>query len=230
MDKPVDAAQIAALRLLDSSSVSNAIETFDVRLRNEGFTNGSVRCLFEALPPAVGYAVTARIHCSTPPPVGHNYNDRTDWWNYIVTVPAPRIVVIQDADERPGLGAMVGEVHANILRALGCVAGVTNGAVRDLPAVRELGLQLFASCITPSHAFAHIVDFGQPVEVAGLNVLSGELLFGDRHGLVSIPTDLAASLPSVAAAMRERERKVIDVCRSPEFSVEKLRSIIGHLD
>ena len=230
MDKPVDAAQIAALRLLDSSSVSNAIETFDVRLRNEGFTDGRIHCLFEALPPVVGYAVTARIHGSTPPPVGQTYNDRTDWWNYIVTVPAPRIVVIEDTDQRPGLGAMVGEVHANILRALGCVAIVTNGAVRDLPAVRELGLQLFAGCVTPSHAFAHIVDFGEPVEVAGLPVPSGELLFGDRHGIVSIPAGLAASLPSVVAAMRERERQVIELCRSPEFSAEKLRSVVGDLD
>jgi 4-hydroxy-4-methyl-2-oxoglutarate aldolase len=228
--KPVDAADIAALRRLDSSTVSNAIETFDMRLRNEGFSDGSIRCLFEELPPVVGHAVTARIHCSTPPPVGHSYNDRTDWWNYILAVPAPRVVVVQDADERPGLGALVGEVHANILRALGCVAVATNGAVRDLPAVHDLGLQLFAGCVTPSHAFAHIVDFGQPVDVAGLNVSSGDLLFGDRHGLVSIPAELAARIPSVAATMREAERKVVEVCRSPGFSIDKLRSVINHLD
>jgi 4-hydroxy-4-methyl-2-oxoglutarate aldolase len=230
VDALVDMTVIAALRGLDSSIVSNAIETFDVRLRNEGFTNGSIRCLFHGLPPAIGYAVTARIRCATPPPVGHNYDDRTDWWNYILTVPAPRVVVIEDADERPGLGAMVGGVHANILRALGSVAVVTNGAVRDLPAVRELGLQVFAGSTTPSHAFAHIVDFGQPVKVAGLPVTSGELLFGDRHGVVSIPADLAASLPSVATKMRAAEQKVIDVCRSPDFSIEKLRSVVGHLD
>ena len=89
-------------RQFDSASVSNAIETFDVRLRNEGFADGRIRCLFPDQPPVVGHAVTARIRSSAPPPVGLSYHDRTDWWNYIVSVPAPRIVVVQDVDDRPG--------------------------------------------------------------------------------------------------------------------------------
>src|SRR5581483_9151427 len=104
--------------------VSNAIETFGVRLRNEGFTDRRIHCMFPQLPPVIGYAVTATIRCSTPPPVGHEYADRTDWWNHILKTPAPRIVVVQDVDDTPGLGAFVGEVHADILRALGCVAYV----------------------------------------------------------------------------------------------------------
>ena len=133
-------------RRLDSASVSNAIETFDVRLRNEGFADGRLRCLFDDLPPVIGHAVTARIRCSAPPPVGHSYHDRTDWWNYILTVPAPRVVVVEDADERPGVGAFVGEVHANILRALGCVGYATNGiGARSSTASARLGFQLFAS-------------------------------------------------------------------------------------
>ena len=108
---------------------------------------------------------------------------------------------VQDVDERPGLGAFVGEVHANILRALGCVAYVTNGTVRDLRAVHDVGLQAFASGTTPSHAFAHIVGFGAPVEIAGLAVAPGDLLFGDRHGLVSVPPAAAADVRSIAADM-----------------------------
>ena len=69
--------------------MSNAIERYDVRLRNEGFADGSVRCQFDDLPPVTGHAVTARIRCSTPPSVGRGYRDRTDWWNYILTIPPP---------------------------------------------------------------------------------------------------------------------------------------------
>src|SRR5882724_1236707 len=118
----LDAALAAALRRLDGCTIANAIERFDVRLRNEGFTDGRIRCLFERLAPVLGHAVTARIRSSTPPPVGHNYLDRTDWWTHINTVPAPRIVVVQDVDDTVGRGALVGEVHANILRALNCHA------------------------------------------------------------------------------------------------------------
>ena len=52
---------VDVFRRLDTCSVSNAIETFDCRLRNEGFADATVRCLFEDQPPVVGHAVTARI-------------------------------------------------------------------------------------------------------------------------------------------------------------------------
>jgi 4-hydroxy-4-methyl-2-oxoglutarate aldolase len=223
-------ALIERLGRLDSCAVSNAIETFDVRLRNEGFTDGRVRCLFDDLPTIVGHAVTARIRSSAPPPVGHTYADRTDWWNYVLTIPAPRVVVVQDVDDRPGLGASVGGVHASILRALDCVAYLTNGAARDLPEVRASGLQVFAGGTTPSHAFMHIVDFGGTVEIAGLRVSPGDALLGDRHGVVSIPKERASDIPAVVASMRARERRVIEHCRSDGFAVNQLRAIVEGLD
>ena len=216
-----------SLRALDGASIANAIETFDVRLRNEGFADASIRCLLPALPPAVGYAVTARIRCSSPPPVGHQYHDRTDWWNYIVSVPAPRFVVVQDVDEQPGLGAFVGAVHANILRALGCEGYATNGSARDVATVRDsVRIQLFATSVAISHAFAHIVDFGGPVEIGGLKVDSGDLLFGDEHGVQGVPMSLADALPGVVAEMKLKEQAVIQFCRSREFSIDGLRTLV----
>ncbi len=225
----VSRASIEALRWLDGAAIANAIETFGLRLRNEGFADGSIRCLFADLQPVAGYAVTARIQCSTPPPVGHTYYDRTDWWSYIVSVPAPRFVVVQDLDDRPGLGAFVGEVHANILGALGCVAYATNGSVRDLRGAKALGFQFFSGGIAVSHAFAHIVDFGHPVAIGGLQVASGDLLFGDLHGLQNVPMDVVEKLPAVVARMLATEQEVIRLCRSAEFSMEKLRDLVRSL-
>jgi 4-hydroxy-4-methyl-2-oxoglutarate aldolase len=226
MDDLAPTGLLDALQQLDTCSVANAIETFDVRLRNEGFTDGSVHCLFADLPPVAGYAVTARIRASTPPPVGHVYYDRTDWWNYIATVPSPRFVVVQDIDDRPGAGAFLGEVHANILRALECSAYLTNGAVRDLPAVRQTRLQLIAGSTIASHGFTHMVDFGGAVTVAGLPVTSGTLLLADCHGVISIPEGIAGDVPRIVAEMRARERRVIELCRAQDFSLEGLRSVI----
>jgi len=226
---PLTSDLVDALRRLDSCAVSNAIETFDARLRNEGFADGTIRGLFEELPPVVGHAVTARIRCSTPPPVGHNYHDRTDWWNYILTVPAPRIVVIEDIDDLPGMGAFIGHVHAYILQALDCMAYATNGAVRDLPIVRQMGFQFFAPHTSVSHAFVHIVDFAGPVTIGGLRVESGDILHGDRHGMLTVPPALAAEIPGVAARMLEHERLVVELCRSNEFSLDKLRILVRQL-
>jgi 4-hydroxy-4-methyl-2-oxoglutarate aldolase len=225
----VNNAVLDAIRQLDGCTISNAIETRGARLRNEGFADGTIRCMFDDLPPVVGYAVTGRIRCSAPPPVGHSYHDRTDWWNYILSVPAPRIVVVEDVDDRPGLGAFIGHVHANILRALGCVAYATNGSVRDLPTVRQLGFQFFARRICISHAFVHLVDFGQPIVVGGLLVKSGDIVYGDGHGLLTIPPAIAGDIPMVAARMQEQEQRVVELCQSPDFSLERLRTLVRQL-
>jgi len=223
----VGSAALAALCALDGAAIANAIETFGVRLRNEGFADSSVRSLFPDLPAAASYAVTARIRCSTPPPVGYQYTDRTDWWHYIISVPAPRFVVVQDVDDRPGLGGFVGELHATILRALDCIGYATNGSVRDADAVRaRVGLPMFASGIAVSHAFAHVVEFGEPVQIGGLRVGSGDLLFGDRHGLQSVPPQLVERIPDAAARMTAHERRIIALCRSPQFSIDALTQLV----
>jgi 4-hydroxy-4-methyl-2-oxoglutarate aldolase len=220
---------VEALRRLDACRVSNAIETFEGRLRNEGFADGSIHALFDDLPPVVGHAVTARIRCSTPPPVGHSYHDRTDWWTYILTVPSPRVVVVEDVDDTPGMGAFIGYVHAHILKALGCTAYITNGSVRDVPTVRGMGFQFFAKTVSVSHAFVHLVDFGQPATVGGLRVESGDIIYGDGHGFLTIPPAVVDDIPRAATRMLEQEQRVVALCQSPDFSLERLRSVVRQL-
>jgi len=218
--------QLEAIRRLDTCTAANAIETFGLRLRNEGFSDSSVRCTFPRFAPMLGYAATVKIRCSGPPPEGHSYLDRTDWWNYILTLPAPRVVVIQDVDEVPGRGAFLGEVHANILLALDCVGAVTNGAVRDLSAVESTGFHFFAGGVSVSHSYAHIVGIDGPVEVGGLKVQPGDLLHGDCHGVLSIPNEIAVEIPALAANIIEKERRLIALCRSSDFSLAKLRRAV----
>jgi 4-hydroxy-4-methyl-2-oxoglutarate aldolase len=228
LEAAIRVEELDALRRLDTCTVSNAIETFQVRLRNTGFANARVRGIFEDFAPMVGYAATARLR-SGEPPIAGGYHDRADWWNSILQVPAPRIAVLQDMDEPPGVGAFLGDMHAAILRALGCVGYVTNGAVRELPRVKDLGLHLFAGNVTVSHAYAHIFDFGVKVKVGGLEVQPGDLLHGDRHGLLSVPKEIASEIPAAAAELQRAEQRVIDFCRSPEFSVDKLRQVLKGL-
>lgn len=218
--------QFEAIRRLDTCTVSNAIETFGVRLRNEGFAGPGVRCMFPELGPMLGNAVTAQIRSSGPPVAGHAYLDRTDWWNAILSVPPPRVVVIQDIDRTPGRGGFIGEVHANILMALECVGAVTNGAVRDLPAVSAMGFSLFARNPAVSHSYVHIVAIGVPVDIAGLKVEPGDLIHADCHGVLSIPREIASEIPAVAERIRDHERKIIGLCRAPNFSIDKLLTVV----
>jgi regulator of RNase E activity RraA len=220
--------QLESLRRLDACTLANAIESFQARLRNEGFADNSIRCQFPKIQPMLGYAATLKIRGSAPPTADNRYLDRTDWWGYVLSLPAPRVVVVQDVSTRVGLGSLLGEVHVNILYALGCIGGMTNGAVRDLPAAEKLGFQLFAGSISVSHAYLHIVEFGAPVEIGGLQIKSGDLLHGDLHGVQTIPSNIAARIPSVAAEIMARDQELIALCKSKDFSLDKLRAAIAN--
>jgi regulator of RNase E activity RraA len=227
MNAPVSDEQLQALRRLDACTLANTIETFQERLRNEGFVNHTVRSLFPDLAPMVGYAATITIRGSAPPTAAGPYPDRTDWWDYILSLPAPRVLVIQDVATQPGLCSLVGEVHMNIVRALHCAGVVTNGSVRDIPAARSAGFHYFAGSVSVSHGYVHIVDVGQPVEIGGLTIRSGDLLHGDLHGVQTVPLAIAAQIPAVAAQIVAREQALIALCRSPDFTLEKLRAAVA---
>jgi regulator of RNase E activity RraA len=227
MNTPLTPEQLEALRGLDACTLANTIETFHERLRDEGFMDSAIRCLFPSLQPMLGYAATVKIRGSEPPTTDGVYPDRTDWWDHIASQPAPRVVVIQDVATRPGLGALVGETHMNILRALNCAGVVTNGSVRSIPAAERAGFHLFSGSVSVSHAYVHIIEIGTPVEVGGLKIRSGDLLHGDLHGVQSVPLDIAAQIPPIAARISARKRELIALCQSPDFSVEKLRAAIA---
>lgn len=224
--RELTADQLGAIQQFDTCMIANAIERFGVRLRNEGFTRPGLHCLADGVPRVLGYAATFKIRSSDPPMVGNAYFDRTDWWNAIQHLPAPRIAVIEDLEAEHSAGSALGEVHAAILKAFRCQGVITNGAVRDLPAIRQMEFAVFARSAAVSHSYAHIVEYGGPVEIFGLRVQSSDLLYADCHGVVSIPLQVVEELPRVAAEIRAEEQRVVAVCQSPHFSPEMLLQAI----
>ncbi|MBI2158788.1 MAG: RraA family protein [Candidatus Rokubacteria bacterium] len=215
---------IPSLRKLSSPSVANGIETFTVRPRNQGFMSSEIRALFPELGPLVGYAVTALIRAEPQPIQGHRASTFA-WWDYVLSIPAPRVVVVHDLDDPRGQGAQWGEVQANIHKALGCAGVLTDGSVRDLEEVRGLGFQFAAAHVSVSHAYVHMVDFGLPVKVGGLWVKPGDLIHCDQHGAVTIPAEIADRIPDAVAKVEADERTIIGYCQSTTFSAEGLKEL-----
>jgi 4-hydroxy-4-methyl-2-oxoglutarate aldolase len=114
-------------------------------------------------------------------------------------------------------------VQATIHKALGCIGTVTNGGGRDIPEVARMGFALFASAPIVSHAYVHLIEYGEPVEVGGLTVNSGDLLHADEHGVIRVPQEIAPRLPQVAQAYEEVEQAFVAQVREPGFTVEKLK-------
>jgi len=220
------AEDIEALRRIDACTLANAIEVLNLRPRNEGFIQDTISCMFARLPPFAGYAAIGRMRSATPPISGHCYYDHIEWWHYLESVPPPRVIVLLDVDDPPGVGALFGELHARMCMALNCVAYITNGAVRDLPAIERLGFPLFAGNLSVSHAYAHVVDFGEPIEIGGLRIHSGDLLHGDVHGVQSVPLDAVKKLPGLATEVLRGEQAFIQMCMDGNFSIERLAATI----
>ncbi len=213
------AEELEALRRWPTCAVANAIELFNIKPRNEGFMLPEIKCVFPDLKPMIGYAVTGVITADSGE--GRRVSP-TDWWKEIQKIPEPRVIVLHDID-RPVVGSFWGEVQGNVHKALGCVGTVTDGSVRDLDEVKELGFHFFSSCISVSHAYIHLVDVGIPVKVGGLVVKPGDILLGDKHGVISIPLEIARDVPKAAQMVEDWERVVINFCKSKGFNMEGLK-------
>jgi regulator of RNase E activity RraA len=136
---------------------------------------------------------------------------------------------MQDVDQKPGTGAFLGVVHVNILKALGCVGAITNGAARELPEIEASRFQVFAGRLAISRAYVHIVEFGGLVEVGGLKIQPGDLLHGDRHGIINIPHELATKLAAVTRRIMEKKQQVIQLSKKPGASMEELAQALREL-
>lgn len=221
--------QLTAILRFDTCAISDAIEQFGVRLRNEGFTRPGLRCFTREGARILGYAATFRVRSSDPPITGGAFLERTDWWDAVAKVKAPRIAVIRDM-EPATYGSCVGPVHASLLKALGCQAVITNGAVRGTTTIRKLGIDMFARYLAVSHSYAHIIDYGRPVEILGLEIQQGDLIYADCHGAVSIPPEIATEVAAAALKIQEREARIAEACLRPSPSREEILQTIRSRD
>ncbi len=218
--------QLEAIGLIPSCAIANAIETFDIQGRDEGFMLPHVKSIFPDMGNMIGYAVTGIITASAPPSP-HMRIARSEWVDYVLSIPEPRVIVLHDLDYPDVLGSYWGEVQSNVHKALGCVGTVTDGGVRDLDEMNELGFFAFASEVLVSHAYVHMVEYGVPVPVGGLTVEPGDIVMGDQHGVLTIPLEIAADIPRAVGDVEKDERVIIDYCQSPDFTAEGLKELLA---
>ena len=202
----------------DTPSLCNALERLNLRPRNVGFTDSSISNVSQTGRVA-GIAVTARLESRDQ---GDNSVPMSTLYAAVAATEGPAIVVVQDDDQPPGCGALLGEVVGTLLKTIGCVGFVTNGCIRDIDEVEALGISAYARGLCVSHAYVRLTAVGIPVDIAGLRIEPGDQLHGDKHGLLSIPKEAALELPRLADAVRAEELTTINWAQSPKFSVPAL--------
>jgi len=204
---------LAALAKYDTPTVCNVIELFDVRPRNVGYMDGSIKSCFPNLSPMVGYALTSTFRSMSPPPGGAAYGGLTDQVDAFADLPGPPIIVFQDLDS-PVAAATFGEVMCTMYKSFGSTGLITSGAGRDLDQVRGLNYPVFTSGTICSHGYCHIPQINVPVTVGGISIEPGMLLHGDCNGVTTIPQEIASEIPEACAELMAAEQVVLDYCKS----------------
>jgi regulator of RNase E activity RraA len=222
-ERPFTRADLDLLRTWDVPTICNALELVMPERRAIGFTVEPMVAVDASLPPIVGLARTGTIRAKEPP--RGTVANRLDWYDYVADGDLPTIVVLQDIDDRPGYGAFWGEVQSTVHKALGARGCVTNGSFRDLTAWAK-DFQMIGGRVGPSHAHVHLVDFGKPVNVFGMQVAHDDVVHADYHGAVVVPADAVKKLPAAIDVVARREKVILDICKSPDFSPAKLRDAI----
>jgi 4-hydroxy-4-methyl-2-oxoglutarate aldolase len=82
-----------------------------------------------------------------------------------------------------------GELLSTAAMARGAAGCVTDGLVRDVRQIREMGFPVFCGGIGPldTKGRARMVERDVPVSCAGVTVRPGDIVFGDVDGVIVIP-------------------------------------------
>jgi 4-hydroxy-4-methyl-2-oxoglutarate aldolase len=130
--------------------------------------------------------------------------------------------------------AVLGDNMARIAKQRGAVAVVTDGAVRDVDEIREIGLPVFAAAVTPNSAFpSGPGEVGLPLALGDVAITTGDLIKGDADGVVVVPSgriaEITDALEQVAAREAELHAK-IESGRFESLLSEEARRSIRYLD
>jgi 4-hydroxy-4-methyl-2-oxoglutarate aldolase len=225
-DRLITPDQIEYLKTVDSPTIANAVETFNLRDRTEGFIGGGIQSVFPGLGSMVGYALTVTMTNEPGEVAGREGYWRM--WETLAKMPKNSVLSIQDVSGQPTRCAYAGEVMATLAQRLGAIGMVTDGGFRDLDEVHMLGMHYFASHAVVSHGNFKIVDVGEPITLDGQRIETGDILHGDINGIVIVPPSVLPGLPDAVNGIRDRERRMIEFIKSDKFTLEGAQTGRGY--
>lgn len=140
--------------------------------------------------------------------------------------PGDVIVISTDAFSAT---AVIGDMVLGMAKNRGVSAVVTDGYVRDIKGLCEVGLPCFAAGVTPnSPARSGPGTVGFQVSLGDVVVNSGDIVCGDADGIVVVPQEklnsVITDIPQVLEAERALEQQVKSGLEIPDFVAELLAS------
>ena len=105
--------------------------------------------------------------------------------------------------------AVMGDLVAAMFKNSGIAGVVTDGAVRDLAGISEVGMPVYARGLTANSSQKNGPGtIGAEITIGGVIVRPGDIVVGDRDGLAVLARENMHAAIEGIAAIRERERAI----------------------
>ena len=222
--------QMLELRRWNTPTIFNGWEQITSHdIAADGINIEETRDFMPQMGPMIGRAITAVIEPSNPE---HRKNNRDAWGEYreyVASVDGPKVVAVQDLDKPSVIGSFWGEVNSNMHQAFGCVGTITDGAIRDVDEMTNVGFKAIARRLCVGHAWSQPVRWNCEVEVFGCRIAPGRLVHADKHGFLAIPPGEEEKLLDAALFMDANECETV-IRAARQASGKSTDVILAHLD
>ena len=121
--------------------------------------------------------------------------------------------------------ALVGELMCTRMKILGAAGCVVNGFHRDTRGILELDFPCFSygRYAQDQAPRGKVLDYRVPIEMDGVRILPGDLIFGDLDGVLVIPRAVEQEVMERAYEKATGEKTVAQAIRSGMSAVESFR-------
>jgi 4-hydroxy-4-methyl-2-oxoglutarate aldolase len=174
-----------------------------------------------ALPAAIKPVDTAMRLCGRAFPVKCPPGDNL-WIHRALAQAGPGDVLVVSVGEGVEFGYW-GEIMGAAAKSRGISGLVISGGVRDVEALRRLGLPTFSACVSIRGTVKDRAGdgaIGEPVRIGDIAISRGDLVVGDADGVVVLTPDVACAAVVASFARDEQEAAIIERVRAGALTLD----------
>ncbi len=132
----------------------------------------------------------------------------------------PGSVLVIDAHGYTEAGPF-GGIMSTACMERGIAGVILDGACRDANEIQDMGFPFFIRALNPGGTVKESLGpINQPIQCGGIQVRPGDLIVGDRDGVVVVQQEKARDVLKRAQAIFDREVKIMDLLHQGKTTLE----------
>lgn len=132
----------------------------------------------------------------------------------------PGSVLVIDARGFTGAGPF-GDIMVTACQVRGIAGVVIDGACRDAEDIEAKGFPVFARALNPGGTVKESLGpINETIQCGGVMVRAGDIIVGDRDGVVVVPQEKAREVLQAAQAIFDKELKIKEMLHQGKTTLE----------